>query len=96
LLQAPDGNFYSTTIAGEQHSPFNTIFRFTPKSDSYQISHDFDFSDYAASNLAQTASGELFGLQVNSELYEISTAGKYHPIGPLSATQYLDGGILVA
>jgi len=96
LLQAPDGNFYSTTVAGEQNSPFNTVFRFTPTTDAYKILHDFNFSDYAASNLAQTASGELFGLQVNSELYEISTAGKYQALGPLSTTQYLDGGILVA
>jgi uncharacterized repeat protein (TIGR03803 family) len=96
LLQAPDGNFYSTTVAGEQNSPFNTVFRFTPTSDAYKILHDFDFTDYAASNLAQTASGELFGLQINSELYEISTAGKYEALGPLSTTKYLDGGILVA
>jgi uncharacterized repeat protein (TIGR03803 family) len=96
LLQAPDGNFYSTTVAGEQNSPFNTVFRFNPKSGAYKILHDFDFTDYAASNLAQTASGELFGLQVNSELYEISTAGKYQAIGALSNTQYLDGEILVA
>jgi uncharacterized repeat protein (TIGR03803 family) len=96
LLQAPDGNFYSTTVAGEQNSPFNTVFRFTPKSGAYKILHDFDFSDYAASGLAQTPSGELFGLQVNSELYEISTAGKYQSLGPLSSTQYLDGDILVA
>jgi uncharacterized repeat protein (TIGR03803 family) len=96
LLQAPDGNFYSTTVAGEQNSPFNTVFRFTPKSGAYKILHDFDFTDYAASYLAQTASGELFGLQVNSQLYEISTAGKYQAIGSLSATQYADGNILVA
>jgi uncharacterized repeat protein (TIGR03803 family) len=96
LLQAPDGNFYSATVAGEQNSPFNTVFRFTPKSEKYKILHDFDFSDYAASNLAETPNGELFGLQVNSELYEISTAGKYQSLGPLSSTQYLDGGILVA
>jgi uncharacterized repeat protein (TIGR03803 family) len=96
LLQAPSGDLYSTTVAGEQNTPFNTVFRFIPKNGAYTILHDFDFTDYAASNLAQTASGELFGLQVNSELYEISTAGKYRAIGPLSATQYLDGGILVA
>ena len=96
MLQAPNGDFYSTTVAGEQNSPFNTVFRFIPKSGAYKILHDFDFTDYAASNLAQTASGELFGLQVNSELYEISTAGKYQALGPISSTQYLDGGILVA
>jgi uncharacterized repeat protein (TIGR03803 family) len=96
LLPAPDGNFYSTTVAGEQNSPFNTVFRFNPGSDAYRILHDFDFTDYAASNLAQSASGELFGLQVNSELYEISTAGKYQAIGPLSSTQYLDGEVLLA
>jgi uncharacterized repeat protein (TIGR03803 family) len=96
LLQTPNGDFYSTTVAGEQNSPFNTVFRFNPTSDAYKILHDFDFTDYAASNLAQAASGELFGLQVNSELYEISTAGKYQSLGPVSSTQYLDGGILVA
>ena len=96
MLQAPDGNFYSATVAGEQNSPFNTVFRFNPKSGAYKILHGFNFSDYAASNLAQTASGELFGLQVNSELYEISTTGKYQALGPLSSTQYLDGEILVA
>ena len=96
LLQAPDGSFYSTTVAGEQHSPFNTVFRFTPTSGAYKILHDFDFSDYAASGLAQAPSGELFGLQVDSQLYKISTAGKYQAIGPLSTTQYADGNILVA
>ena len=95
LVQAPNGDFYSTTVAGEQNMPFNTVFRFIPTSGAYKILHDFDFTDYAASNLAQTASGELFGLQVNSELYEISTAGKYQAMGPLSSTQYLDGGILI-
>ena len=96
LLQAPNGDFYSTTVAGEQNSPFNTMFRFIPKSGAYKILHGFNFSDYAASNLAQTASGELFGLQVNSALYEISETGKYQALGPISSTQYLDGQILVA
>jgi uncharacterized repeat protein (TIGR03803 family) len=96
LLQAPDGNFYSTTVAGAQNSPFNTVFRFTPNSDAYKILHGFDFSDYAASNLAQTPSGELYGLQVNSELYKIGTSGKYQALGALSSTQYLDGDILTA
>ena len=96
LIEAPDGSFYSATVAGEQNGPFNTVFRFTPQSSAYKILHDFDFSAYAASNLAQTASGELFGLQANSELYEISTAGKYQALGPLSPTHYADGGILVA
>jgi hypothetical protein len=63
LLQTPNGDFYSTTVAGEQNSPFNTVFRFNPASDAYKILHDFDFTDYAASTLAQAASGELFGLQ---------------------------------
>jgi uncharacterized repeat protein (TIGR03803 family) len=96
LLQAPDGTFYSATVAGAQNSPFNTVFRFAPKSDAYKILHGFDFSDYAASNLAQAPTGELFGLQVNSQLYEISTAGDYQSLGPLSSTQYLDGEILMA
>lgn len=96
LLQAPDGSFYSTTVAGEQNSPFNTVFRFTPASGAYNILHDFDFSDYAASGLAQAPTGELFGLQVNSELYKISAAGNYESIGPISSTQYADGNILVA
>lgn len=96
LLQAPNGDFYSTTVAGEQNTPFNTVFRFDPKTSAYKILHDFDFTDYAASNLAQTASGELFGLQVNSELFEISTTGEFEEIGPLSTTQYSDGGIFVA
>ena len=96
LLQAPNGDFYSTTVAGEQNSPFNTVFRFNPKSDAYKILHGFNFSDYAASNLAQAPTGELFGLQVNSELYEISIAGKYQALGPLSTTQYSDGHVLLA
>ena len=96
LLQAPDGNFYSTTVAGEQNSPFNTVFRFTPTSGAYKILHDFDFSDYAASGLAQAPSGELFGLQVNSELYRINTGGSYQALGPISTTPYADGNILVA
>jgi uncharacterized repeat protein (TIGR03803 family) len=96
LLQAPDGNFYSATVAGEQNAPFNTVFRFNPKSNAYKILHDFNFAGYAASNLTQTPSGELFGLQVNSELYKIGSTGKYQSLGPLSPTHYADGGILLA
>ena len=96
LLQAPGGIFYSATVAGAQNSPFNTVFSFNPTTSAYKILHGFTFPNYAASNLAQTASGELFGLKTNSLLYQISPAGKYRQIGALTSTQYLDGEILLA
>jgi len=96
LLQAPDGIFYSTTVAGAQNNPFNSVFSFNPTTSAYKILHGFIFPNYASSNLAQTANGELFGLKTNSLLYQISTAGKYRQIGVLSSTQYLDGEILFA
>jgi len=96
LLQAPDANFYSTTVAGGQNTPFNSVFSFNPSTSAYKILHGFNWPNIAQSGLAQASSGELFGLQTNSILYEISTAGAYKKIGPLSTTQYLDGHILQA
>ena len=96
FIQATDGNFYGATVAGSQNVPFNTVFRFNPTTNAYKILHGFDWPNIAQSGLIQASSGELFGLQTNSILYEISTAGTYKKIGPLSTTQYLDGHVLQA
>jgi uncharacterized repeat protein (TIGR03803 family) len=93
---APDGNFYGATVAGSQNTPFNSVFRFSPKTGAYKILHGFNWPNIAQSGLVMASNGELFGLQTNSNLYQISTKGAYHEIGPLSTTQYADGHILQA
>jgi uncharacterized repeat protein (TIGR03803 family) len=96
FIQAPDGNFYGATVAGAQNVPFNTVFRFNPVTNAYKILHGFNWPNIAQSGLVQASTGELFGLQTNSILYQISTAGAYRRIGPLSSTQYADGHVLQA
>jgi len=96
LLQATDGNFYSTTVAGSQNVLFNSVFRFAPGTGAYTILHGFNSPNVATGNLVQTASGKLFGLQTNSKLFQITTAGAYREIGVLSARQFSDGEILLA
>jgi uncharacterized repeat protein (TIGR03803 family) len=93
FMQATDGNFYGATVAGEQNVPFNTVFRFNPVTNAYTILHGFNWPNIAQSGLVQASNGQLFGLLTNSILYQISTAGTYHKIGPLSSTQFADGHI---
>lgn len=101
MVQAPDGNFYGTTVAGEQFNPYNSVFRFAPATGQYTILHGFDtpninLPNVATSSLALTSTGDLFGLQSRSELYEISLAGKFQELGILSTTKFFDGEILQA
>ena len=96
FLQASDGNFYGTTSAGAQNNPYDTVLEFKPASGAYAILHGFDYPNVATSALAQVpSSGELFGIQANSILYEISEAGAYQEIGPLSSTQFWNAHILL-
>jgi uncharacterized repeat protein (TIGR03803 family) len=101
MVQAPDGDFYGTTVAGEQFKPYNSVFRFDPATGQYTILHGFDTSNInlpnvATSGLALAWTGELFGLLAGSELYEISLTGKYHKIGTISPIDFFDGNILEA
>lgn len=102
FFPGPDGNFYGTTIAGAQSDPFNTVFRFNPANNAYKILYGFNgFTGFnnapiAQSNIVQATTGELFGLQTNSVLYEVSTKGAHKEIGALTSTQYLDGIVLQA
>jgi len=96
-FQAANGDLYGATVAGGQNTPFNSVFRFNPSSKAYTILHPFDWPNIAESNLVQASSGELFGLQTNSILYQISSSGSgYRQVAALSATQFSDGGILQA
>lgn len=96
FLQSGDGNFYGATTAGAQNKPFNTIFRFNPTTSAYTILHGFDWPNVATGNLIQSSSGELFGVQANSILYEISMTGAYHMFGAMSSTQFWNSAILQA
>jgi uncharacterized repeat protein (TIGR03803 family) len=101
MVQASDGNFYGTTVAGEQFKPYNSVFRFDPATDKYTILHGFDtpninLPNVATSGLAMTSTGELFGLQAGSELYQISLTGKYQRLSVLSTADFFDGNILQA
>jgi len=101
MLQASDGNFYGTTVAGEQFKPYNSVFRFDPATGKYTILHGFDtpniyLPNVATSGLAMASTGELFGLQAGSELYQISLAGKYQRLSVLSTVDFFDGNILAA
>jgi uncharacterized repeat protein (TIGR03803 family) len=101
MVQAPDGNFYGTTVAGEQFKPYNSVFRFDPTTGQYSILHGFNTPNINLANVATSApvlasNGELFGLQANSELYEISLAGQFQELGALSTTKFFDGNILQA
>jgi len=96
FLQLSDGNFYGATTAGAQNKPFNSIFRFNPATSAYAILHGFDWPNVATGNLIQSSSGELFGIQANSILYVVSTAGAYHMFGSMSPTQFWNSAILQA
>jgi uncharacterized repeat protein (TIGR03803 family) len=101
MVQASDGNFYGTTVAGAQFKPYNSFFRFAPANGQYEIIHGFNTPNInlpgvATSAPALTSNGELFGLQAFSELYKISETGEYEKLGSLSSTQFFDGNILQA
>ena len=101
MLQAPDGNFYGTTVAGEQLKPYNTVFRFDPITSQYTILHGFNspninLPNIASSGLTVGSDGKLYGLRVGSILYHITLAGAYHEIGPVSPTQFSDGDLIEA
>jgi uncharacterized repeat protein (TIGR03803 family) len=96
FTQAPDGNFYGTTVAGSQNKPFNSVFRLIPSTGAYKILHAFNRPNIAQSGLAMASTGELFGLQTNSKLYQVNVNGVYGEIGTLSPTPYADGHILQA
>ena len=101
MVQLPDGNFYGTTVAGDQLKPWNTVFRFNPVTDAYTILHGFNspninLPNVAASGLTYGSDGNLYGLRVGSILYRITTAGSYHEMGPMSATQNIDGDVMEA
>ena len=66
MVQAPDGNFYGTTVAGEQPKPFNTVFRFNPVTSQNTILHGFNspninLPNVAASGLTLASDGNLYG-----------------------------------
>jgi len=101
MLQAPDGNFYGTTVAGNQLKPFNSVFRFNPVTGEYKILHGFNspninLPNVASSGLTLASDGKLYGLRVGSILYRITLSGSYHEIGPVSPTQYSDGDLIQA
>jgi uncharacterized repeat protein (TIGR03803 family) len=101
MVQLADGNFYGTTVAGEQLKPWNSVFRFDPVTGEYAILHGFNspninLPNVASSGLTLASDGNLYGLRVGSVLYRISPAGKYHEIGPVSPTQFIDGGLIQA
>jgi len=101
MLQARDGNFYGTTVAGEQLKPYNTVFRFDPITSQYTILHAFNspninLPNIASSGLTLASDGKLHGLRVGSILYHITLAGAYHEIGPVSPTQFSDGDLIEA
>jgi uncharacterized repeat protein (TIGR03803 family) len=101
MVQAADGNFYGTTVAGEQFKPFNSVFRFNPSGAEYTILHGFNtpninLPNVATSGIVLASTGDLFGLQAGSELYSISLTGKYEKLGTISPIDFFDGGILQA
>lgn len=89
MVQAPDGNFYGTTVAGDQLKPFNSVFCFNPVSGQYTILHGFNspnnnLPNVGASGPTLASDGNLYGLQVGSILYRMTLSGKYQEIGPVS------------
>ena len=95
LIQATDGNFYGTTVAGTQSTVFNSVFRFTSVG-AYTILHTFTQNQAVSSGLIQASNGKLFGLQNGSKLFNISLGGNYQKVGPVSATQFSDGHLVRA
>lgn len=100
MVQLADGNFYGTTVAGNQFTPFNSVFRFNPATGGYTILHgfnsDINLSNVASSGLTFASDGNLYGLRVGSILYRITLSGTYDEIRPVSSTQYMDGDIIQA
>lgn len=101
MVQLADGNFYGTTVAGDQLKPWNSVFRFNPMTNTYTILHGFNspninLPNVAASGLTFASDGNLYGLRVGSILYRITTSGSYHEIGPMSSTQSMDGDLVQA
>lgn len=101
MLQAPDGNFYGTTVAGDQLKPYNSVFRFNPVTGQYTILHGFNspninLPNIASSGLTLASDGKLYGLRVGSILYHITLSGAYHEIGTVSPTQFSDGDLIEA
>ena len=101
MLQAPDGNSYGTTVAGDQLKPYNSVFRFNPVTGQYTILHGFNspninLPNIASSGLTLASDGKLYGLRVDSILYRITLSGSYHEIGPVSPTQFSDGDLIEA
>jgi len=101
MVQLPDGNFYGTTVAGEQLKPWNSVFRFNPSTSQYDILHGFNspninLPNVGSSGLTYASDGNLYGLRAGSVLYRITTAGKYHEIGAVSPTKFFDGDLMQA
>jgi uncharacterized repeat protein (TIGR03803 family) len=101
MVQAGDGNFYGTTVAGAQLQPFNSVFRFDPLTSQYTILHGFNspnnnLPNVAASGLTLASDGNLYGLRVGSVLYRMSLTGQYKEIGEVSPHRYIDGGLTQA
>jgi len=101
MVQLPDGNFYGTTVAGEQLKPWNSVFRFDPGTGQYTILHGFNspninLPNVASSGLTFASDGNLYGLRAGSVLYRITPAGQYHEIGAVSPTKFFDGHLIQA
>jgi uncharacterized repeat protein (TIGR03803 family) len=101
MVQAQDGNFYGTTVAGDQLKPFNSVFRFNPVTSEYSILHGFNSPNINLPNVASStpilaSDGNFYGLRVGSILYRITRSGNYHELGPMSATQFMDGDLMEA
>lgn len=100
MVQLADGNFYGTTVAGNQFTPYNSVFRFNPATGGYTILHGFNsdsnLSNVGSSGLTFASDGNLYGLRVGSILYRITLSGNYHEIHAVSSTQYTDGGLIQA
>ena len=98
MVQSPDGKFYGTTVAGDHLKPWNSVFRFDPVTSAYTILHPFNspninLPNVAASKLILASDGNFYGLRVESILYRITPTGSYHELGPMTATQFIDGDL---
>jgi len=96
MVQASDGNFYGTTVVGEQSKPANSVFRFDPLTGAYTILHAFNSPNIASSGLTLASDGRLYGLQTGSNLYNINLAGTYRKIRAVSPTPLSDGDLIQA
>jgi uncharacterized repeat protein (TIGR03803 family) len=101
MVQAPDGKFYGTTVAGDHLKPWNSVFRFDPVTSAYKILHPFNapninLPNVAASGLILASDGNFYGLRVESILYRITPTGTYSELGPMTSTQFIDGDLTEA